>query len=316
VANSQGGHDREKIYYGFLANYRSVHTRSAYQRDLKEFLAFLRDNFSAQNEFTCSHSHVVAFKEYLCQKGQGSVSGFSQSTINRKLSCLGAFYSYLFEHGYVEDIPTKRIRRFKIKKEVKTSDLSNDQVTSLFDCIDISHGPGLMHRAVLRVLFSTGMRHSEVVSLKFKNFCYENKFSVIKYIAKGGVSIVTPLSSNVLSELGEYFDWCQKNGYSMALSDYIFRPTKNPKNGNLNKKLKPSSLNYIIKKYAKLSGVKGSISVHSARATVIGNLLESGVSIDKVADFVGHKDISMTRSYNKRVTKLAESAAFLVNYSE
>ena len=93
----------------------------------------------------------------------------------------------------------------------------------------------------------------------------------------------------------------------MTPDDYIFRPTKNAQDGNLNKALDPKSLNYIIKKYAKLAGVTGKITIHSARSTVIGMLLDKGHALERVADFVGHKDISMTKAYNKRRLSIAQS---------
>ncbi len=101
-------------------------------------------------------------------------------------------------------------------------------------------------------------------------------------------------------------------GFSMGLDDFIFRPTMNPTSGNLNKKLDGSSMNYIIKKYAAQLGIKGNVTVHSARSTVIGMLLEKGHSIDRVADFVGHRDISTTKSYNKRKKKIHESLSFFL----
>jgi integrase/recombinase XerC/integrase/recombinase XerD len=86
----------------------------------------------------------------------------------------------------------------------------------------------------------------------------------------------------------------------------------NPTSGNLNKKLDGSSMNYIIKKYAAQIGIKGNVTIHSARATVIGMLLEKGLSIDRVAEFVGHRDISTTKSYNKRKKKIHESLSFFL----
>jgi site-specific recombinase XerD len=93
----------------------------------------------------------------------------------------------------------------------------------------------------------------------------------------------------------------------MGLDDYIFRPTKNPIEANLNRPLDPKSLRYIFKKYAKKVGITSHVTPHSARSTVIGMLLDKGHGLERVADFVGHKDISMTKAYNKRRSKLQDS---------
>jgi len=94
----------------------------------------------------------------------------------------------------------------------------------------------------------------------------------------------------------------------------LFRPTKNPKDGELNKKLSSKAVDYMIKKYANAIGVKGKITVHSARSTVIGSLLEKGISIDKVASFVGHADLGTTKAYNKRKGALDKSLSFELDY--
>jgi site-specific recombinase XerD len=96
----------------------------------------------------------------------------------------------------------------------------------------------------------------------------------------------------------------------MGMDDYIFRPTINKRSEDLNKRLDGTSLNYIMKKYASLIGIKGNVTIHSARSAVIGMLLEKGHSIDRVADFVGHKDITTTKGYNKRKRMIHNSLSF------
>ncbi|MEI8346438.1 MAG: tyrosine-type recombinase/integrase, partial [Pseudomonadota bacterium] len=136
-----------------------------------------------------------------------------------------------------------------------------------------------------------------------------------QYQAKGDKEMITPLNPRAEQAMGEYLEWCQHVGYSMNPDDFIFRPTKNPRQADhLNKPLDAKAVNYIIKKYAKKIGIKGRVTVHSARSTVIGMLLDKGISIDKVADFVGHRDMGTTKSYNKRKSKLQQSPTFEINF--
>jgi site-specific recombinase XerD len=158
------------------------------------------------------------------------------------------------------------------------------------------------------------MRHGKLVNLKFENLVQENEFVVFKYFGKGDKEMVTPLNERVLSHLGEYLEWCKGKGYSFSKSDFLLRPTKNPKDGILNKKLSSKSVDYMIKKYCKMIGVEGKITVHSARSTVIGSLLEKGIGIDKVADYFGHSDIGTTKAYNKRKTQIKDSLALIVDF--
>jgi site-specific recombinase XerD len=291
--------DRNKIYYGFIHNFSSVHTREAYTRDLRRFLSFLDLKFKNTNEFQIEHAHVVAFKENLL------LNNSSQRSVNRILSTLWSFYNYLIDMELIEKNPVQRVKRFKIPKEVKTQDLKDEEVTDLIESIDISTSSGKLHKAVMMFFFTTGMRHREVSHLKFRNLSEENGFTVIRYLAKGSKEMVTPLNTKAERALSDYLQWANSVGYSMGEHDYIFRSTKS----QLNRPLDPKSMNYIIKKYAKKIGVKGKISIHSARSTVIGMLLDKGHSLERVADFVGHRDISMTKAYNKRRLKIHQSLA-------
>lgn len=293
--------DRNKIYYGFIHNFSSEHTRDAYTRDLRMFLKFLQDVFKGMPEVKVEHSHMVAFKDFLLKEQ------YSPRSVNRILATLWSFYDYLMDMDLIEKNPVARVKRFSIEKIVKTQDLKDDEVVSLLGVIDTTSGSGKMHKAVLTLFFTTGMRHREVSHLQFKNLDEENGFTVIRYWAKGAKEMVTPLNPKVELALGEYLRWCEEEGYPMGPEDYIFRPTRNALTGELNKPLDPKSLNYIIKRYAKKVGVTGKITIHSARSTVIGMLLDKGHALERVADFVGHKDISMTRAYNKRRLKIHQS---------
>lgn len=289
--------DRNKIYYGFIHNFSSPHTRDAYMRDLRKFLLFLQENFRHLNELEVEHAHLVAFKEFLLQ-GKAS-----PRTVNRTLAGLWSFYEYLIDMELIERNPVERVKRFSVPKEVKTQDLSDEEVVRLLEAVDRETPAGKLHYALLSLFFTTGMRHREVSHLQFKNLDEENGFTVVRYWAKGAREMVTPLNPKAEKALGEYLRWAQTQGLSMGPEDYIFRGTKN----NVNRPLDPKSLNYIIKKYAKKIGVRGNITIHSARSTVIGMLLDKGHALERVADFVGHRDMSMTKAYNKRRLKIHQS---------
>ena len=291
------GLDRNKIYYGFIHNFSSIHTREAYTRDLQKFLKFLALNFRGLDELKVEHAHIVAFKESLIRENS------SQRSVNRHLACLWSFYEYLIDEHLLERNPAERVKRFKIPRMVKTQDLSDEQVTQLLTVIDNETPAGKLHLAVLTLFFTTGMRHREVSHLKIKNLEEENGMTVLKYIAKGAQEMIVPLNPKGEKALAQYLSWCHENDYSLTADDYIFRSTKSREN----KPLDPKSLNYIIKRYAKKIGVTGKITIHSARSTVIGMLLDRGHALERVADFVGHKDISMTRAYNKRRLKVHQS---------
>ncbi|MBP5296822.1 MAG: tyrosine-type recombinase/integrase [Bacteriovoracaceae bacterium] len=319
------------MYFGFLYNFTSPNTRKAYAKDLKKYLYFLHTFFPGLDELRAEHAHVVAYKNYLLQgsteteshvreRGEG-LTHLSHRTINRHLACVWSFYQYLFDQGLVSDNPARLIKRFRISHEGKTMDLADHQVLDLLAAVDRSTPAGLLHYALLMVLFTTGMRHHELTHMRLRNLTYENTFLVFKYKAKGDKEMVVPVHPKAEAAIGEYLAWCKEQGYSLKDDDYIFRPTKNPRSKGrglsaLNKALDTKALAYIIKKYAQKIGIQGKITPHSARATVIGHLLAKGISIDRVADFVGHKNISTTKSYNRRQAKLENNLSFALDYAE
>ena len=307
--------NREKIYFGFLQNYHSPHTKLAYSKDLKEFLLFLKDCFPYLDEFKVEHPHVVAFRDWLLQRRGERKQKLGKRTINRKLATVGAFYRHLYQQGHIDAVPTDRLRRYKIEKTVLSNDLSDGEVVRMLQSVNCQTGAGKLHRAVLRMFFSTGMRLSELTGLKFLNLKYEQGLCFVEYLAKGARVMRTPLSDCCLEDLECYFDWCREQGLSFSCDDYLFRPTRNPVTSTLNRPLDPKTIRYIFAKYARKIGLTGRITPHSARATVIGSLLDKGISIHRVADFVGHRDLSTTKAYNKRKSGLKENLAFELNYS-
>lgn len=305
--------ERNKIYYGFIHNFSSENTRKNYYKDLQLFLHFMREHFPRIPETRAEHAHLVAFKEYLLGLEGERKKGRSHRSVNRTLACLFSFYEYLEDLGIVRDNPLRKVRRFKVSHAVSTLDLTDEEVVLMLESVERQDLSGKLHFALLKVLFSTGMRHSELTHLRFSNLETQNELIVLRYKSKGDKEMLTPLHQHAQEALSDYLKACAQAGYSMEPEDYLFRPTKNF-SGVLNKPLDSKSFDYIFKKYAKKAGVKSKVTPHSARATVIGSLLDKGISIDKVADFVGHKDISTTKSYNKRLSKLENSLAFELNF--
>ena len=307
--------EREKIYFGFLQNYQSAHTRLAYGKDLKEFLFFLRKHFPHLNEFEVEHAHIVAYRDWLAGRiAKNKKKPLGKRAVNRKVATMAAFYRYLYYQGLVEKVPTDRLQRYKIEKSVVTNELSDEEVKKLFKAVNRATGAGKLHYAVLKMFFSTGMRHSELTQLKFSNLKYAQDICFLQYTAKGQKLMRTSLPPHCLQALEDYLDWCKEHCYSFGDDDFIFRPTRNFVSNDLNRPLDAKSVHYIFKKYSERIGSSGKITPHSARSTVIGRLLDKGISIHRVAEFVGHSDLSTTKAYNKRKSQLKDNLAFEIDF--
>ena len=304
------------LHFEFFKNFDSPHTRKCYERDIKLFFEFIEmNNISISSPMEIQKAHVVAYKNYLLQSEQ------APKTICRKLSSISSYFDFLVEKDKAISNPCSGVRRPKQTVQNETNDLSDKQVKRLFDVLfnqDENHSI-FLHRAVVFLLFSTGLRKAELINLRNKDYYQidENNFC-LKVRAKGGKFLVKLLHPSTKLILDEYLSH-KVNPDSLANGDeYLFTPTKNPlEPKNLNKPLNPKSIDYILKKYCKQAGIFQRISPHSARATYIGSALENGVELWKISQDVGHESVRTTEIYNKRRSALknspVHSLGFLVN---
>ncbi|MBL6989156.1 MAG: tyrosine-type recombinase/integrase [Bacteriovoracaceae bacterium] len=299
-----------ELDYEFFKNFPSEHTQKSYRNDIGQFLDFIRDNFSeVANIDTLKRVHVVAFRNWLQELD------YAPKTINRKLSSTSSYIDFLIEKGFIDFNPFNSVKRPKQVVVNETNDLSDEEVVKLFEAVDVKSKSGPLHQAIIYMLFSTGIRKSELINLKLKDYTEINGHKVIKIKAKGGkrlTKVVPPESAEVLDS---YVRWLHSQSDEMHPEDWLFRPTRNPQNpGQLNRPLNPKSIDYIIKVHAKKAGITHRISPHSARASYIGSALQNGVDLLIVSQDVGHASVDTTQEYNKRRTKLNEGPAYKLGF--
>lgn len=303
IVDGFGGRSREEILrIGFIADYNNPNTRKAYLRNLRIFKNFMTRFFKYTTDDRVDNIHIIAFKEFLKKS-------LSESSINQIMATLDAYYEYLIDRKSCKVNPVSRIKRFKVDKTVKSSDISNEDVSGILSSVDRSNGAGKMHYALLSIFFSTGMRCSEVVNLKIGDISKEKELYFISYKAKGGTMMRTPLNNLMRDSIGDYLEWRRELVGDIGSNEYLLKSTQ-IKRGESYGSLNARSVDYIFKKYAKRAGVQYKITPHSARVSVISRLLQKGIGINDVADFVGHKDIATTRSYAKRFRDGRESLVF------
>ncbi len=302
------------LHYEFFNNFESEHTKKSYRSDIKQFLDFLFDNTpEVDNISKIVRIHIIAFKRWLKE------NDFAPKTINRKLSSLSSYFDFLVEKGIFESNPVTSIKRPKQEVISPTNDLSDKQISQLLHSPDPKSSSFHLHQAVLYLLFSTGIRKSELINLKFKDFLEIDGVRCIEVRAKGGKHLLKALHPSCFEVLLNYIIHLKSNTSEDELTpnDWFFRPTKNPTEpGFLNRPLRASSIDYIIKKYCKKVGITERITPHSARASYIGAALEQGTDLWKVAADVGHSSINTTQSYNKRRQQIKDSPALNLNFFE
>ncbi len=295
-----------ELEYEFFHNFESAHTRKSYRIDISQFFEFLRDNFSLINSYSdIKRVHLVAFRNWLTD------ANLAPKSINRKMAANSSFFDFLVEKSILQFNPCTSIKRPRQEVVKPTNDVSDEQIRHLLEMVESLQGPGLLHRAVIYTLFTTGIRKAELINLRLKNFTMKDGFHIIEIRAKGGKQLTKVIHPKCAEVINEYLGYLKSESSELHPEDWIFRPSKNPlEPAHIIKPLNPKSVDYIIKSWCQKAGIDQRISPHSARASYIGSALESGMDLYKVSRDVGHASVKTTEEYNKRRQKLSESPVF------
>lgn len=221
----------------------------------------------------------------------------SSSTILRRYSLLRNYFSFLNEENILhEEIPD--VDKPKSSKRLPFV-MSNEEVDELLEAPDISKDNGMRDRAMLELMYATGLRVSELLSLRFRNVNMQN--GLITVYGKGNKQRSVPVSSFALEFLRKYIDGPRKRVKGSKDTDIIF----------LNRDGKALSRTYFfmqVKRYAEEKGIDSSVSPHTLRHCFATHLLENGASLRAVQEMLGHSNIATTQIYTEVSTKRIMSA--------
>ena len=293
----------------WLANIESEKTARAYRRDVSEFMNFV--GIQSLNEVRqVTRAHVIAWRDNLkaLQK--------ADATVRRKLSALSSLFEFLCDNNAVSHNPVDGVKRPTSKSyEGKTPAISDEQARELLNAPSPNTLKGKRDRAILASLLYQGLRREELVSLKIKDYAARQGILHFHVVGKRKKERYIPVAPITQRLIAEYLEEAQHRD---GLEGALFRPVRNNVDGNLNKPLHPESvLQDIVLKYAKQIGITidtHGFCVHSLRATAATNALDHGADIAKVQQWLGHSNISTTRLYDKRGSKVEESPTFKVEY--
>lgn len=221
----------------------------------------------------------------------------SSSTILRRYSLLRNYFSFLNEENILhEEMPD--VDKPKSSKRLPFV-MSNEEVDELLEAPDISKDNGMRDRAMLELMYATGLRVSELLSLRFRNVNMQN--GLITIYGKGNKQRSVPVSSFALEFLRKYIDGPRKRVKGSKDTDIIF----------LNRDGKALSRTYFfmqVKRYAEEKGIDSSVSPHTLRHCFATHLLENGASLRAVQEMLGHSNIATTQIYTEVSTKRIMSA--------
>jgi len=257
----------------------SNNTIVAYKSDLKIFLIWLE---GCKKKF--SNVDRIEINNYLAYRLD---NGTSLSTIQRIITCIKSFYSFLFENNIIEDNPAQLIENPKKRRKLPTI-ITENEVMKLLESPDVKTNKGLRDKCILELLYSSGLRISELLNIKINEISKEKNFLKIK--GKGNKERLVPIGSSAMNLLILYLDTYRLNIKISNNIDILFIN----ENGSI---ISRQACWEMIQKYASISLINKKISPHNLRHAFATHLLNNGADLRTVQMLLGHASLSTTQIY-------------------
>ncbi|NLY43820.1 MAG: site-specific tyrosine recombinase XerD [Clostridiaceae bacterium] len=257
----------------------SDNTLQSYRRDIQQYISYLNE-MNMTNIAGVNKTAVITYLLYLQKKGRAT------STISRNLASIRSFYQYLNKLNMIEQDPTKNLESPKVEKKLPQI-LSTQEVELLLEqpkCVDLK---GYRDKAMLELLYATGIRVSELIQLDIDDINLEMGFIKCN---KGNKERIIPLGSVAIHALEEYINKARK----MMIQD----PNETALFVNCNgRRLTRQGFWKIIKLYKNQAKINKEITPHTLRHSFAAHLLENGADLKSIQEMLGHSDISSTQIY-------------------
>ena len=270
---------RSYVRYLKLERNYSANTLEAYQHDLQYLLDYCEKESKMPTDLQLEDlEHCAAT---IHEHGVGPTS---QARI---LSGVRSFYRFLLLDGYIENDPTELLESPRLGEHLPEV-LSTKEVDQLEASIDLSKKEGQRNLAIIEVLFSCGLRVSELVNLKLSDLYLQEGY--IRVVGKGNKERLVPISEKAIRELGNWFYDRNEMVIKPGEQDYVFL---NRRGAHLTRTM----ILIMIKRQAVEAGIKKTISPHTLRHSFATALLEGGADLRAIQSMLGHEDIGTTEIY-------------------
>ncbi|NMB95722.1 MAG: site-specific tyrosine recombinase XerD [Clostridiaceae bacterium] len=268
-------------YIKYLEQGRQLanNTLQSYKRDIEQYITYLNDINLNSIEVT-NKATIINYLLHLQKKGRAT------STISRNLASIRSFYQYLHTNGLIISNPTSELESPKVEKKLPQI-LSTQEVELLLEqpkCIDLK---GYRDKAMLELLYATGIRVSELINLDCNDINFELGFIRCN---NGVKERIIPIGSIASKALQDYMLKARKNMIKNNQETALFI--------NINgKRLTRQGFWKIIKQYKNQAKIGKEITPHTLRHSFAAHLLENGADLRSIQEMLGHSDISSTQVY-------------------
>ena len=264
-----------------LENYRnylkyeraySDNTVGAYMNDLNKYEEFLKKDIL--------ESDTEDLEKYLKY-----IKNLESTTVAHKITSIKSYFNYNIKRGIVSVNPTDKVSRPKLTKHLPEY-LTEEEVGKLLD-VEVKSPYDYRNKTILELLYSSGIRISELVNIKTPN--YDSEECLIRIMGKGSKERIVPLGDYAVNIMNDYM-----NNYRPLINkkhtDYVFI-------NNRGDKISRQFIFKVIKKEALKKGIKKDISPHTLRHTFATHLLKNGADLRIIQELLGHENISTTQIY-------------------
>lgn len=274
--------DIVKSYIQYLRLERSYspNTLDAYCKDLQKLF-----NFYADNGIDFRHVTLAELDTFAANLRE---NGISPRSLARILSGIRSFYRFLVLEKEIEQDPTELLESPKIGKHLPQV-LTVEEIDDILSKIDMSKLEGIRDHCIIEVLYSCGLRISELTNLLISNLFLDEGF--IRIHGKGNKERLVPISPKAIKELRIWLDARKHINILRGYEDYVFVSRTR------GKPLSRISLFVFIRAYAKEAGIHKEISPHTFRHSFATHLLQGGANLRAVQDMLGHESLGTTEVY-------------------
>ena len=266
--------------YLFLERGFSENTREAYLRDVRQFFDFLDSENLDVRKVTLEDLHRFTWQLHEI--------GISPRSIARIHSGIRTFYAYLLLEGCVDKNPTALLE--SPKKGLHLPEvLSTEEIDAILSVIDLSQDEGQRDKAIIELLYSYGLRVSELCNLTMHDLFLDDGF--LRVVGKGNKERLVPISPKAIKELQLWF--CTRNTIisKPGEEDYVFLSMRRRQH------LSRITVFHNLRLYAERAGITKTISPHTLRHSFATHLLEGGANLRVIQAMLGHEQISTTEIY-------------------
>lgn len=270
-------------YTSFMTNVRhkSMNTVESYKRDVTQYITYLNES-GIQDATLATKTTVLSYLLALQKKGKAT------STVSRTLASLRSFYLFMMQNGRVSSNPTSNLEAPHVEKKAPQI-LAGDEVERLLEQPDTSDNKGIRDKAMLELLYATGIRVSELINLDIDDINMPMSFIRCR---GGRKERIIPMGNKAKEALREYINDARvymlkdKNETALFVNCNGMR-------------LSRQGFWKLIKHYRSAAGIQAEITPHTLRHSFAAHLLENGADLHSIQEMMGHADISSTQVYSR-----------------